>query len=170
MDKNDLCLVSKAKSKSKSKSKQPNNHCKRVLEAVKVANVTKIKESVTSLKLHCCDVWRIANSVFKKGKSVIPPLFDGPEVTSSASDKAKVFPKIIFKNSNLNDSGFFLHAFLSRTNFMLLNMSLTSKMFKMIITNSDYSITFGPDCIPVVDPKNSELELSYVLVDLFSIC
>ena len=49
MDKNDLCLVSKAKSKSKSKSKQPNNHCKRVLEAVKVANVTKIKESETSL-------------------------------------------------------------------------------------------------------------------------
>ena len=42
-------------------------------------------------------------SVLKKGKSAIPPLFKGPEVLSSASDKAKFFPENFSKNSNLDD-------------------------------------------------------------------
>ena len=67
------------------------NHCKRVLEAAKLAYATKTKESITSQKLGSRDFWRIANSVFNKGKSAIPPLFDCPEVLSSASDKAKCF-------------------------------------------------------------------------------
>ena len=37
------------------------------------------------------DFWQTANSVLNKGKSAIPPLFNGPEVLSSASDKAKLF-------------------------------------------------------------------------------
>ena len=75
------------------KFRQANNHCKRVLEAAKLAYDNKIKEPITSEKLGSCDFWQIANSVPNKGKSTIPPLFNGPEVLSSASDKAKLFAK-----------------------------------------------------------------------------
>ena len=40
-----------------------------------------------------------------KGKSAIPPLFNGPEVLSSASDKANLFAKNFSKNLNLDDPG-----------------------------------------------------------------
>ena len=63
------------------------------------------KESITSQKLSSLDFWQIANSVLNKGKSAIPPLFKGTEVLSSASDKAKLFPKNFSRNSNLHDSG-----------------------------------------------------------------
>ena len=78
---------------SKAKFRQASNRCKRVLEAAKLAYATKTKESATSQKLGSWDFWRIANSVLNKGKSAISPLFNGPEVLSSASDKAKVFAK-----------------------------------------------------------------------------
>ena len=42
-----------------------------------------------------------------KGKSAIPPLFNGPDMLSSASDKAKLFTKNFSKNSNLDDSDIF---------------------------------------------------------------
>ena len=42
-------------------------------------------------------------SVLNKSKSAIPPLFNGPEVLCSASDKVKLFPKTFSKNSNLAD-------------------------------------------------------------------
>ena len=63
------------------------------------------KESITSQKLGSWDFWQIANSVLNKGKSAIPPLFNGPEVLSSASDKAKLFAENFSKNCNLDDSG-----------------------------------------------------------------
>ena len=59
-------------SESKVKFKQASNHCKRVLEAAKLAYATKTKESITSQKLGSQDFWRIANSVLNKGKSAIP--------------------------------------------------------------------------------------------------
>ena len=92
-------------SESKVKLRQASNHCKRVLEAAKRTYPNKTKESMTSQKLGSQDFWRIANSVLNKGKSVIPPLFNGPEVLSSASDKAKLFAKNFSKNSNLDDLG-----------------------------------------------------------------
>ena len=61
-------------SKSKVKFRQASNHCKRVLEAAKLAYATKTKESITSQKLGSWDVWRIANSVLNKGKSAIPAI------------------------------------------------------------------------------------------------
>ena len=51
------------------------------------------------------DFWLIANSVLKKGKSAIPPLFNSSKVLSSASDKAKLFAKDFPRNSNLDKSG-----------------------------------------------------------------
>ena len=146
-------------SDSKVKFRQASNHCKRVLEAAKLAYTNKTKESITSQKLDSFDFWRIANSVLNKGKSAIPPLFNGLEVLSSASDKAKLFVKNSSENSNLDDSGISLPVFPSITNLKLHNISIISKMVKKVITKLDLSKTSGPDCVPVVVLKNYEPEL-----------
>ena len=112
-----FCLHQREKSSdSKVKFRQASNHCKRVLEAAKLAYANKTKESITSQKLGSRDFWRIVNSVLNKGKSALPPLFNGPEVLSFASDKAKLFAEKFSMNSNLDDSGISLPAFPSRTN------------------------------------------------------
>ena len=58
----------------------------------------KQKSPLLFEKLRSRNFWRIANSVFNKGKSGIPPLFSGSEVFSRASDKAKLFAKNFSKN------------------------------------------------------------------------
>ena len=146
------------------KFKQASNSCKRVLEAAKLAYAAKTKDSIISQKLGSRDFWRIANSVLNKGKSAIPPLFNGPEVLSSA------FVKNFSENSNLDDAGISLPVFPSRTNLKLHNISITPKMVKKVITNLDSSKASGPDCIPVVVLKNCEPELSYILAKLFNKC
>ena len=157
-------------SESKVKFRQASNRCERVLETAKLAYATKTKESITSQKLGSRDFWRIANSVINKGKSARPPLFNGPEVLSSASDKAELFAKNFSKNSNLDDSDISLPDFPSRTNLKLQNISITPKMVNKVITNLDSSKASGPDCIPVVVLKNCEPELSYILAKLFNKC
>ena len=117
-------------SESKVKFRQASNRCKRVLEAAKLAYANRTKESITSQKLGSLDFWQIANSVLNKGKAAILPLFNGLEVLSSASDKAKLFAENSSKNSNLYDSGISLHVFPSRTNLKLHNISVTPKMVK----------------------------------------
>ena len=146
-------------SESKVKFRQASNHCKRVLGAAKLAYATKTKESITSQKLGSRDFWQIANSVLNKGKSAIPPLFNGLDVLSSLCDKAKLFAKNVFKNFNLDDSGIPFPVFPSRTNLKLHNISITPKMVKKVIMNLDSSKVSGPDCIPVVVLKNCEPEL-----------
>ena len=106
-------------SESKVKFKQVSNRCKRFLEAFKLAYADKTKETIVSLKFGSQFFWRIANSVLNMGKSAVPPLFNGPEVLSSASDKAKLFAENFSKNSNLGDSGISLPVFPSRTNLKL---------------------------------------------------
>ena len=157
-------------SDSKLKFRQASNRCKRVLEAAKLAYSNKTKGFITSQKLGSRNFWRIPNSVFNKGKSPIPPLFNGPEVLSSASDKAKLFPENFSLNSNLHDSGVSLPVFPSRTNLKLDNISLTPKMVRKVVMNLDLSKASGPDCIPVVVLKNCEPELSYILAELFNKC
>ena len=115
---------------SKVKFRQASNRSKRVLEAAKLAYANKTKESITSQKLGSRDFWQIANSVLNKGKSAIPPLFNGPEVLSSASDKAKLFTENFSKNSNLDDLGISLPVFLSRTNLKLHNISELPRWLK----------------------------------------
>ena len=128
------------------------------------------QESITSLKLGSPDFWQIANSVLNKGKSAIPPLFNGPEVLSSASDKAKLFAENFSLNSNLDDLGVSLPVFPSRTNLKLHNISITPKMVRKVVMNLDLSKASGSDCIPVVVLKNCEPELSYILAELFNKC
>ena len=155
-------------SHSKVKFRQASNHCKRVFEAAKLAYANKTKESITFQKLGSRDFWQIANSVLNKGKYAIPPLFNGPEVLSSASDKAELFAENFSMNSNLDDSGISLPVFPSRTNLKLYNISVTPKMVRKVVMNLDLSKESGPDCIPVVVLKNCEPELSYILAELFN--
>ena len=119
--------------KSKGKFRQASNRCKRVLEAAKLAYANITKESIISQKLGSRDFWRIVSSVLNKGKSAVPPFFNGPDVLSSASDKTKLFAKNFSKNCNLEDSGISLPVFPSRTNLKLHNISVTPKMVKKVI-------------------------------------
>ena len=66
-----------------------------------------------------------ANGVLNKDRSPIPPLFNSPEVLSSASDKAKLFAKKLFQSYNLKNSGISLPVFPSRTNLKLNNIPAT---------------------------------------------
>ena len=158
-------------SDSKVKFRQASsNRCKRVREAAKLTYANKTKEFITSQKLGSRDFWRIANSVLNKGKSAIPPLFNGPEVLSSASDKAKLLAENFSLNSNLDDSVVSLPVFPSRTNLKLYNISVTPKMVRKVVMNLDFSKASGPDCIPMVVLKNCEPELSYILAEIFNKC
>ena len=149
-----FCLYQKDKSSdSKVKFRQASNCCKRVLEAAKLAYANKTKESITSQKLGSRDFWRIANSVLNKGKSAIPPLFNSPDLLSSASDKAKLFAKNFSKNFNLEDSGISLPVSPSRTN-LKLDISETPKMVEKVIMNLHLSKASGPDYIPVAVLKH----------------
>ena len=103
VDRNHFFLLYQQNKSSESKV----NRWKRVLEAAKLAYPTKTKESITSKKLGSWDFWQIANGVLNKGKSAIPLVFNGPELLSSASDKAKLFAKNFSENSNLDDLGIF---------------------------------------------------------------
>ena len=153
-------LYQREKSDSKVKFRQPSNGCKRVLEAAKLAYANKAKESITSQKLGSRDFWRIANSVLSKGKSTIPPLFNGPEVLTSAPDKAKLFAENFSLNSNLDDSGISLPVSPSITNLKPYNISVTPKMVRKVVMNLDLSKACSPDCIPVV----------VLLAELFNKC
>ena len=147
---------------SKVKFRQASNHCKRVFEVTKLAYANKTKESIASQKLGSRDFCRIANTVLNKGKSAISPLFNSPEVLSSASDTGKLFAENFSMNSNVDDSGISLPAFTSRTNLKLHSIFVTPKMVRKVVINLDLSKASGPDCIPVVVLKNCEPELFYI--------
>ena len=157
-------------SDSNVKFRQAGNRCKSVLEAAKLPYANKTKESITSQKLGSRYFWRIANSVLNKGKSAIPPLFNWPEVLSSASDKAKLFAENFCLSLNLDDSGVSLPVFPSRTNLKLHNISVTPKMVRKVAMNLDLSKASRPDCIPLVVLKKCEPELYYILAELFNKC
>ena len=89
---------------------------------------------------------------------------------SSASDKAKLFAENFSKNSYLDESGISLFFLPLRTNLKLLNISVTPRMVKKVITNLDLLKTSGLDCILVVVPKNCEPDLSDILAELFNKC
>ena len=74
------------------------------------------------------------------------------------------------KNSNIDDSGILLHVFPPRTNLKLYDIAVFLKLVQKVITNLDSSKASGAGCIPVVFLKNCELELSYILTELFNMC
>ena len=52
----------------------------------------------------------------------------------------------------------------------LHNISVTSKMVKKVMMNLDLSKASGLDYIPVMVLKNCELEIPYILAELFNKC
>ena len=86
------------------------------------------------------------------------------------NDKAKLVAKKFSWKSNLDNSSISLPVFPFRTNLKLHNISVTPKLVKKVITDLDLSKASGPDCITVVVLKNCELELSYILAELFNVC
>ena len=68
----------------------------------------------------------------------------------SASDKAKFFAENFSKNSNLDDSGFSLPVFHSRTNLKLHNISATPKMVNLSKASGPDCKPSCPDCISVI--------------------
>ena len=156
-------------STSKVQLRRAINPYKIVLQTAKLAYSTKTNGSITSQKLGYQDFQQVANNVLNKVKSAIPPLFNDLGVLPYASDKAKLFPNFS-KRSSLDDSGFCLLLFSSRTNLKLQNISITPKIVKKVLMNLDSSKASGLDCIPVVVLKNCEPELSYTLAKLFNIC
>ena len=121
--------------------------------------VNKTKECITSEKLGSWDSRQVVNSILNKDKCMFP-LLNGLEVLSSVSDKAELFAKNFFKNSDLDNTSTSLPVFPSRTNLKQHNVSVTPEIVKKIIKNLDVSKASGPDCIPVVFLKNCEPELS----------
>ena len=85
---NSFICINQIKGKGKGKFRQASNRCKRFIEAVKLANVDKIRESVTLHK-----------------ESDIAPQFNGSYVLSPASDETKLFVETFSEISNLDDSG-----------------------------------------------------------------
>ena len=82
-----FCLYQKDKSsQSIIKFRQASDRCKRALEAAKFAYAKKTKQ-----------FWRIANSIFNKGKAAIPPLINSPEVLSSVSIKQNCLLKTFLR-------------------------------------------------------------------------
>ena len=88
-------------SESKVEFRQASNHCKRVLEAAKLAYAKKTKEPITSQTLGTFSELPI---VFLTKVNRLYLLYS-TEVLSSTSDKAKLFAESFSKNSNLDDSG-----------------------------------------------------------------
>ena len=77
------------------------NRCRRALESTKHSYAEKNNESIISQNGGSHDFWRIVSSVLSVSKSVIPHLFNGPVVVSSASYKAKHFAELFSKNAYL---------------------------------------------------------------------
>ena len=156
-------------SDSKVEFRQASNSCRRVLESAKLEYANKIEESITSQRLGS---WCFRPRVLNKSKFTIPPFFNGPELLSSASYKAKLFATNFSKTLNLDGSGISLPVFPSTTNLKLHNISVTPKLkiVEKVKTNLDSPKASGPDCIQVVFLKNCETELSYLLAKFFNMC
>ena len=75
------------------------------------------------------------------------------------SDKEKLFAKIFSENSNLEDSGFFLSAFPSRSNFKLHFTNATPELTRKFVFEIDSLKVSGGDCLPVETLKNCKPEL-----------
>ena len=124
---------------SKSKFRQASHHCKKIIEAAKLAYANKTWEFNTFHKFGYCNFWQVLNSVLSKCKSTISPLFNGPEVLSSVSDMEEIFLKIFSENFNLDDPGVSFSTYSTRSYLKLHNIPVSSNIVKEGITDLDSS-------------------------------
>ena len=146
------------------------NHCKRVITEAKSSYAEATRHSIASQRIGSHDVWRICNSVLNRGKSTIPPLFNGPEVLTTSTDKANLFAGNFSYNSTLDDSYQLLPDFPSRTEHRLTSRKITARMVSHAIYHLDTCKATGPDRIPSIVLKMCSPELSPVLAKLYNKC
>ena len=113
-------------SESKVKFRQASNHCKRILEAAKLAYANKQKSPSLPRNLALGTFGKLP-IVFSKKVNLLYPLYSTTRRCSSSSDKAKLFAETFSKNSNLDDSGISLPVLPSSTS-LTLYISVTHKM------------------------------------------
>ena len=112
-----FCLCQKNKSSaSKVKFRQAINRYKGLLKLPNLHMLIKQKSQLLIRNLALVTFGKLLIVFSTKGKSAIPPVFNGTEVLSSVSDKAKLFAENFSKNSNFDDSFISLPFFPSRTN------------------------------------------------------
>ena len=146
------------------------NNCRKVLDDAKSRYMESNKSRIASQRLGSRDFWKIFNNVFNRGKSNIPPLFDGLEVLSSSKDKAELFAQLFSRNCSLNSSSYDLPDFPSRCNDSLCDVHITPQSVAKVISKLNSSTASGPDNIPVIVLQRCSPELSSILSKLFNKC
>ena len=141
------------------------DHFKRVLERAKLAYANKIKQPINSQKLNFHVFEEITKSILNIDEFTFSTLFNGPDMSPSASNKAELFAKIFYHLILIIQVYFYL--------FFLLELiwnCITFKLLWKFITNLDLSEVPVPDFIPMVVKQNCELEPSHILAQLFNTC
>jgi len=146
------------------------NRCKNVLQNARDNYQESVKAKISTQRLGSREFWKIFNSVTKKGKSVIPPLLDGPRVVSSTRGKAEILASSFARNCTLPVSGQYLPDFPSRSNTFLDDVVITPDNVTEKIATLDSSSASGPDRIPVLFLKQCSPELSDIFSRLFTKC
>ena len=157
-------------SQTRSQFRSVSNRCKYVLKNAKNQYANMIKLRIEAESLGSREFWRITNRVLNRGKSSIPTIINGPEILSSASDKATLFAKNFAANSNLDDTNHVLPNFPSRTDIQLSDFFITAKEVSKLLSSLETSKAVGPDEIPVIVIKNLIPELAPILSKLFNRC
>ena len=149
-------------SDSKIKFRQARNHCKRVLEAAKLAYANKTEEFILPRNLSLGSSGELL-IVFLTKVNMLFLLYSVAQRCSLLHlTKQKLFVENFSKNFNLDDSGISLPVFSSRTNLKLHNISVTPKMVKKVIMNLDLSKASGPDFIPSLCPEKTVSILQFI--------
>ena len=143
------------------------NHSKGVLNDARSNYAKTTRRSVASQLIGSRNFWRIFNSVLNSGNSTIPPLFNGPKVLTTSTDKANVFARIVSCNSNLDDGSEQLPPYTAQR---VSSKNITAKMVSLAIYDLDASKTTCPDRFPAIVLKICSPELSPVLVKLYNKC
>jgi len=146
------------------------NHCKKVLSNAKTRYSQVTKSRISSQKLGSRDFWRIFNSVYNKGKSVIPPLLHGSDFVTSPKDKAELFAKNFSSISSLDLTNHILPDIANKQVDPLLDIRITPASVSKVISRLDSSTACGPDNIPVIVLQKCSPELSSILSKLFNKC
>ena len=99
----------------------------------------------------------------------MPPLFNGPEVLTTSTDKANLCTRNFSCNSTLDGSQQ-LPDFPSRTEQGLSSKNTTAKMVSRAFNDLDASNVTGPDRITAIVLKMFSPKLSPVLAKLYNKC
>ena len=145
------------------------NHCKRVIKNARELYAQSVKSKVAEQRLGSHQFWQIANRILNRSVRSIPTIINGPEVISSASDKAKLFAKNFAANSTLCDQGHQLPVFPPITDNTLCNIQISVRDVAKLIKNLDSSKATGPDGIPIIVLKKLQPELAPYLQNCLSV-